>query len=228
MDPTTRTITEVLAIDGPAGAGKSTIARRAAEALGFAFLDSGAMYRAATWNIMQRGIDFADADAVAQATRACEISLRDEDAGRHVFVDGQDVTTEIRTPEVTENIRKLSDNPKVRECLVDRQRIFAAAQPTVAEGRDMGTVVFPDARCKIYLDASIDARAGRRHAEFQKNGSTLTIENVRDDVASRDAADTNRTHSPLRVAEDAHVIDTTALSPDDVLHAVIEYARGIF
>ncbi|MCC6156005.1 MAG: (d)CMP kinase, partial [Candidatus Hydrogenedentes bacterium] len=165
MDPST--ITDVLAIDGPAGAGKSTVARRVAETLGFAFLDTGAMYRAATWNAIHRGIDMDDGDALAEATRAMKLVIRESVQGQTVHVDGRDITQAIRTPDVTKRIAKLDHNAAVRAHLVELQRAFGARGRTVAEGRDMGTVVFPAAKCKVYLDASLDERARRRAREFE-------------------------------------------------------------
>ncbi|HRK35481.1 MAG TPA: (d)CMP kinase, partial [Candidatus Hydrogenedentes bacterium] len=143
-------IKQIVAIDGPAGAGKSTVARSVADALGFAYLDTGAMYRAATWNAMQQGVDLDDSRALAGATRRMKLELDEHDGKLRVVVNGQDISNAIRTPEVTRCIAKLDHNAEVRAHLVDLQREIGAQRPTVAEGRDMGTVVFPAAKCKIY------------------------------------------------------------------------------
>lgn len=221
------TLTAIVAIDGPAGAGKSTIARGVAEALGFAFLDTGAMYRAATWNVMNRGIDFADEDAVTEATCSARIDVQDIDGAQRVSVDDTDITEAIRSADVTERIRLLSNNPGVREHLVTLQRNIGAQRPTVAEGRDMGSVVFPQARCKIFLDASIDERARRRYEELVAKGQAADLKEIRDAVARRDDSDRNRVHGPLIQADDAEVIDSTALTPDAVVAAIVSRAKAM-
>jgi len=221
-------ITNVVAIDGPAGAGKSTIARRVAEALGFAFLDTGAMYRAATWNALNKEIDFHDKEAVVRATRDMNLAIEENGGSQRVTVDGRDVTREIRTARVTNNIYKLDGTPELRNHLVELQRRFAENQPTVAEGRDMGTIVFPNARCKIYLDASVDERARRRYEELRCNGENADFQTVREEIARRDHKDMTREVAPLRKAPDARVIDTTGLTPSEVADRVVELARGAF
>ncbi|MBM3289712.1 MAG: (d)CMP kinase [Candidatus Hydrogenedentes bacterium] len=223
IDP--RTIADILAIDGPAGAGKSTVARRAAGALGFAFLDSGAMYRAATWNAMHRGVAWDDADALASATRAMQLELIEDADGARVLVDGQDVSRDIRTPEVTRHIARLDHNPEVRAHLVELQRAFGARGRTVAEGRDMGTVVFPNAKCKVYLDASIDERARRRALEFEAKGVAFDASTLREDIRVRDEKDMTRDVAPLRRADDAVLLDTSRMTTDDVVAAIVALAR---
>lgn len=211
----------VIAIDGPAGAGKSTVARRVADQLGFDFLDTGAMYRAATWRAMTGGVDLNDSTALIESTRAMQLEMHD---GR-VRVDGTDVTDAIRTPEVTRNIRCLDGIPEVRARLGALQREIGCAHPTVAEGRDMGTVVFPDAACKIFLEAGLDERARRRSAELALKGTHANVEDVMEDIRVRDENDTMRATSPLRAAADARRIDTTGLTVDEVVERVVGAAR---
>lgn len=223
IDP--QSIVDILAIDGPAGAGKSTVARRVAETLGFAFLDSGAMYRAATWYAMDRGVAWDDAAALASATRAMRLELRETPEGAHVVVDGHDVTRAIRTPEVTRLIARLDHNPDVRAHLVELQRAIGARGRTVAEGRDMGTVVFPNAKCKVFLDASLDERARRRACEFDAKGIPFDPAALREDIRTRDEKDMTRAVAPLRRADDAIVVDTSGMIAEDVVAAIAALAR---
>jgi CMP/dCMP kinase len=224
IDP--QTITEIVAIDGPAGAGKSSAARQAAAALNYAFLDTGAMYRAATWNALERNVDMNDRAALESATRAMDLDLRETNGKQLVLVDGKDVTSEIRTPHVTNNIFKLDQAPGVRAHLVQLQRQFGARQPTVAEGRDIGTVVFPSARCKIYMIADLAERARRRHLELASQGRDVPLESLQREIAERDRKDQTRAASPLRQADDAHVLDTTALTQEQVVEAIVKLARS--
>lgn len=223
IDPSA--IVDILAIDGPAGAGKSTVARRVAQALGFAFLDSGAMYRAATWYAMDRGVDWGDADALAAAARTMRLDMQESPDGARVFVDGRDVTLAIRTPEVTRHISRLDHNPDVRAHLVDVQRAVGSLGRTVAEGRDMGTVVFPNAKCKVYLDASLDERARRRAREFETKGVPFDAAGLCEDIRVRDEKDMTRAVAPLRRADDAVVVDTSGMTADDVVAAIVALAR---
>ncbi len=218
-------ITQIVAIDGPAGAGKSTVARRVAETLGFAFLDTGAMYRAATWWAMHRGIDLSDGNALADATRAMPLELIETAQGLQVLVDGHDISADIRTPEVTREIWRLDQNPEVRAHLVELQRRFGARRPTVAEGRDMGTVVFPVARCKIFLDASLDERTRRRMKELEDKGMAVDFETLRAEIHERDEKTRTRAVAPLRRADDAELVDTTGLGIDQVVDAIVTLAR---
>ena len=215
-------IRDIVAIDGPAGAGKSTVARRVAGALGYAFLDTGAMYRAATWRALHQGINLDDPAATERSTQAMALEMAD---GR-VRVDDHDVTQVIRTAEVTRNVYKLDQNPHVRAHLVDLQRAFGVRQPTVAEGRDMGTVVFPRAKCKIYLDASLDARARRRADELQAAGTNVDLDVLREEIRVRDEKAMTRAVAPLRPAQDAIVIDTTSMTADEVVQRIANLARA--
>ncbi len=194
----------VVAIDGPAGAGKSTVARALARALGFTYLDSGAMYRMVALALLERG--------GAASERAEELDI---ELGDRVIANGRDVTEAIRTPEVSEAASKIATNQKVRDALVQKQRALLADGDWVAEGRDIGTVVAPDAAVKVYLTAAPDERARRRAAELGADIST-----VRRDQALRDAQDEGREHSPLRPAEDATELDTTGLTVDEVAERI--------
>lgn len=219
-------MTDIVAIDGPAGAGKSSVARRVAEQLGFAFLDTGAMYRAATWRAMEAGVDLDDGEGIAASTKAMDLDMHDDGATGRVLVDGHDVTEAIRTPEVTRRIAKLDQIPAVRAHLVALQRQVAAAGPTVAEGRDMGTVVFPRAKCKIFLEASLDERARRRARQLEEKGNAVDFDRLRADIHRRDEENRNRAASPLRCADDAVRVDTTSLTFEDVVERIVQLARA--
>jgi len=211
-------ITEVVTIDGPAGAGKSTVARRAAKRLGYAFLDTGAMYRAATWRAMHLNVSLTDTEALSRSTREMHLELVDDNTVR---VDGVDVSDAIRTREVTQYIHRLADLPGVRETIVAEQRRIAANRPTVAEGRDMGTVVFPQASCKIFLDASPEERAHRRAEELKAAGQQVDIGDLAQEIRERDERDRNRAVAPLRPADDAIEVDTTGMTLEESIDTVI-------
>ena len=200
----------VVAIDGPAGAGKSTVARAAARALGFTYLDSGAMYRAAALKLLEEG--------GAASERAEELEI---EVGDRVMANGRDVTEAIRAPEVSEAASRIATNAKVRAALVKKQRALLDAGDWVAEGRDIGTVVAPDAPVKVFLTASPEERAQRRAAELGADAAM-----VQRDQALRDAQDSEREHSPLRPADDAVQLDTTGLSVDEVVERIAELVRG--
>lgn len=220
-------LTNIVAIDGPAGAGKSTVARRVAGVLGFRFLDTGAMYRAATWRAIHKGIDFADPVALVDCTRKMQLEMREENGTPRVFVDGHDVTEAIRTPELTKQIHFLDENAEVRARLVELQQIEGAKGPTVAEGRDMGTVVFPKAKCKVYMDASLEERARRRVAELEAKGKTVDYEKEREAMRIRDQKTMTREVSPLRRADDAVLLDTSTMTLDEVVDRVVTLARAV-
>lgn len=206
----------VIAIDGPAGSGKSTVARALAERLGLGYLDTGAMYRAVTFAALRRGIDPDDVDRVARLAEDCELVMGDDGTVR---VDGVDATIEIRGPEVTRAVSIVAANPGVREEMRRRQRAWAERRGGgVMEGRDIGTVVFPDAELKVYLDARPEVRAARRSKEVAE----LSYETVAADLARRDALDQGREHDPLREAPDAFVIDTSDLDVAEIVDLVME------
>jgi len=205
----------VIAIDGPAGSGKSTVARRLAERLDLTYLDTGAMYRAVAFAAIRQGIDPADADPVAALVEAIDIQV-DNDGVR---VDDIDCTLEIRGPEVTRAVSLVAANPKVRNELRIRQQAWAIQRDGgVIEGRDIGTVVFPDALLKVYLTASEEVRASRRAKEM----TDLDYDDVAADIARRDAADAGRVDSPMATADDAVVVDTSGMSIDEVVEHIAE------
>jgi CMP/dCMP kinase len=210
---------KVIAIDGPAGSGKSTVAKRLAQRLGLSYLDTGAMYRAVTFAALRRGIDPADSEPVVSLAKAVEMDV----AERGVRVDGVDATIEIRGPEVSRAVSIVAANPGVREELVRRQREWAIEHGGgVVEGRDIGTVVFPDAALKAYLTARPDVRAARRAAEVEG----LDYETVASDMARRDALDSGRDASPLLKAEDAIEVDTSDLSVEEIVDGLARRIGG--
>jgi len=203
----------VVTIDGPAGAGKSTVARALARRLGYRFLDTGSMYRAVAWSVARSGFTPADGPALRQHLAPLTIALD----GERVCVDGRDVTGEIRTPEISELTSRLTTLAVVRDKLTPLQRELAAPGGAVLEGRDTGTVVCPDAEVKFYLDASLETRARRRQSELAARGVTLGLETVREQVRARDRQDTERELAPLRCAPDAIRLDTSALTVEQVV-----------
>lgn len=206
----------VVAIDGPAGSGKSTVARAVAERLGLGYLDTGAMYRSVAFAALRSGVDPDDAEIVANLARNIELDVAPDGV---VTVDGIDATIEIRGPEVTRSVSIVAANPEVRAEMRTRQREWVAQRGGgVMEGRDIGTVVFPDARLKVYLDASPEVRAARRSKEV----ADLSYETVATDLARRDALDQSRTADPLRTADDAIVIDTSDLGVDEIVDRIME------
>ncbi len=209
----------VVAIDGPAGAGKSTVARGVAARLAVTVLDTGAMYRAATLACIDAGVDPHDAGACAKVAAASTIVLGDDGT---VTLDGTDVTRAIRTPEVTQAVSIVSAHARVRAIMVEHQRAWAERHGvTVVEGRDIGTVVFPDAAVKVFLVASDEERARRRQRDEEAHGRHPALDELRADIARRDALDSNREVSPLRPAGDAVLIDTTGRTIDDVVDEIV-------
>lgn len=209
----------VIAIDGPAGSGKSTVGRRLATTLGLEYLDTGAMYRAVAFAAIQRGVDPVDEDPVAQIARDMDLQVGD----RGVMVDGFDATVEIRGPEVSRAVSVVAANPGVRQEMRTRQRVWAVERGGgVIEGRDIGTVVFPDAVLKVYLTADPAVRAQRRAQEM----TDLDYDGVAADIARRDAADQGRDDSPLREADDAVVMDTTGLGIDEVVQQLVDMVEA--
>lgn len=226
--PVCSQITDIVAIDGPVGAGKSSVGRRVAELLGFAYLDTGAMYRAATWWAIENGADLDDPEALTAITRMMPLHMTDRQGVLRVLIGAQDITEAIRTPEITRQIYKLDHVAGVRDHLVTLQREFGAQQPTVADGRDMGTVVFPQARLKIFLDASPEIRAERRYKQLKEKGLDANLPQLVADIRERDARDRSRPVAPLCPAEDAVLVDSTQMSIAEVLDHVLEEVRRVF
>jgi CMP/dCMP kinase len=206
----------VIAIDGPAGSGKSTVARGVAAALGWTYLDSGAMYRSVALAATRAGIDPDDAERLGELARGLEIRAD----GGHAELDGADVSADIRTPEISEAASRVAAHPQVREAMVALQRELVGAGRYVAEGRDIGTVVSPDAPLKVFLTASDEERVRRRAA--QRGEDAVSVARA---IATRDARDQGRDHSPLHAAADAVEIDTTDMVVDEVIARVVELAR---
>ena len=216
----------VVTIDGPAGAGKSTTARAVAAQLGILYVDTGALYRAIALKALECGIAPDDLEQLAVAAQQTSLDLAGSPDRPQVWLDGVDVSDRIRTPEVSEMSSRLAALPLVRKWLIGIQRNLRDRGPLVAEGRDLGTVVFPDAEVKIFLDAKLDTRAARRFDEHQRRGLAVRRDEVAEEVARRDARDRTRDQSPLTVAADAIVIDTTAMDLDSQIEAVLSAVKG--
>ncbi|MDZ4654649.1 MAG: (d)CMP kinase [Coriobacteriia bacterium] len=214
----------IVAIDGPAASGKSTVAKAVARRLGFRYLDTGAMYRAVAALAVTQAADLQDADALSALAAEELVSFtytEGDPVQTGVFVSGSDVTRMIRTPRVDAVVSIVARVPGVRAALVAQQRRLVGDDNAVIEGRDIGTVVFPDAAVKVYLTASAEERARRRHYELADAGHTLGTESVREGIDRRDAADTQRETSPLAVADDATIVDTTGLTVEEVVDRVV-------
>lgn len=217
----------IITIDGPSGAGKSTITRLVAARLGLRYLDTGAMYRAATLHCMRVGIRLDDPKAVAGAIKSLQLDVElVQDGPVRVRISGQDVTDKIRTPEVTRNIHYVADVMEVRNWLVEMQRKIGLQGDLVTEGRDQGTLVFPHADLKVYLFASPEVRARRRFNELKERGMESSYDEVLKDVSQRDHLDMSRELGGLRKAMDAVELDTSNLTPDEVAESIIKLAKG--
>lgn len=220
----------MVAIDGPSGAGKSTVARLVAERLGFAFLDTGAMYRAVTWHFLEEGCAPAECatepDLGHARMRQVMVGTRLELRAGRLFVCGRDVTAHLRTREVESQVSAVSALPFVRSAMCDLQRDVARHGPIVAEGRDMGSVVFPNARWKVYLDAAPTERARRRSQDFERQGRAVSEADVLEEILVRDRLDSTRRDAPLRQAADALYVDSTGLTTEAVVARLLAYVRG--
>jgi cytidylate kinase len=217
----------IIAIDGPVGSGKSTLARRVAQMLGYVYVDTGAMYRAlALKALRQRAALEANDENLVALARDTRIDLRAEDGTQRVFLDREDVTTAIRTPEVSQAASKLAVNAGVRHVLVAEQRRAGEHGGVVMEGRDIGSVVFPDAQLKIFLTASPETRAERRWREHQQKGEAIDLERTLEEIRERDRRDQGRATSPLVRAADAVVVDSSAMDPEEVARLVVMLAQN--
>ena len=215
----------VIAIDGPVGAGKSTVAKLVAQKLGYLYVDTGAMYRAVALKALRLGMDINDPIVMAMLAEATDIQLRQQDDGSvRVFLDGEDVTEAIRTPEVSEASSIVSAHEGVRKVLAERQKAMAELGGVVMEGRDIQTVISPDAEVKIFLTASLEERAKRKWLELQQKGISVSYEEVLYEVKERDERDKSRAIAPLRKAPDAVEIDTTKMTPEEVADKIVELA----
>ena len=210
-----------IAIDGPAGAGKSTIAKKVAAGKGYIYVDTGAMYRAMALYILRCGIDPDDATAISKKCRDADITIEYRDGVQVVLLDGEDVGAYLRTPQVSDMASRTSVNSDVREKLVELQQALARKQNVVMDGRDIGTVVLPDAQVKIFLTASVDVRADRRYRELIEKGEKADLSEIKAQIIERDARDMNRPISPLKQAEDAVLVDTSDMTIDEVAAAIM-------
>lgn len=214
-----------IAIDGPAGSGKSTAAKEVAKRLGMVYVDTGAMYRTVALACMRKGVLTADESAVLSVLNGIDMRIEPGQGGQRIFLDGKDVTAEIRTPEIGKGASEVAAFRKVRERLVEIQQELARKYSVVMDGRDIGTVVLPDAELKIYLDAGVAERAKRRLGELREQGKTEELSEVMEKIRRRDEADKNREHSPLRMAEDAVLLDSTGMSAEEVVQAILAEAE---
>lgn len=214
----------VIAIDGPAGAGKSTVAKIVAEKLGYTYIDTGAMYRGMAWKTLKQSQAATDED-ILRAVQEIDVRLACTENGTRVTVDGTDVTQEIRTPEVTHIVSRVAALGPVREKMVELQRAMAADGAIVMDGRDIGTNVLPNADVKIFLTASVEERARRRYDEMKEKGYAVNFDELKGEIALRDKQDSEREISPLRQAEDAVLLDTTSLSIDEVVTHVLKLSE---
>jgi len=214
-----------IAIDGPAAAGKSTIAKIVAEACHYIYVDTGAMYRALTYKALQQSVSITNEQDLFTLLMETEIELQPSEQGQLVFVDGQNVTSDIRTHDVTNSVSEVAKHRLIREEMVRRQQLFAESGGVVMDGRDIGTHVLPNAEVKIFMIASVEERAERRHQENIKKGFQSDIEQLKREIAMRDKLDSEREVSPLRKAEDAIEIDTTSLTIHQVVNRIMSLVQ---
>jgi len=218
----------IIAIDGPAGSGKSSVAKRVAERLNYHYLDTGAMYRAIAFRALTSGVSFYDEESVARIARRDRVSFAHEPGQAlpsRVFIAGDDVTSAIRTPRVEEAVSPVARMPKVRAAMVEQQREMLSGSDTVVEGRDIGTVVFPDAKLKVFLTAAPEERARRRAAQQAASGMLVDPSGVRESLQRRDELDSTREVAPLVPAADAIVVDSTGLTLEDVVDRIVRLAE---
>jgi len=218
-------VAPVITIDGPSGAGKGTISTMLAEKLGWHFLDSGAIYRVLAVAALHHQISAEDEAGLAPLASSLDVSFETQNGDNRIILEGEDVTHSIRTEEVGAVASKVASLPSIREALLRRQRAFKETPGLVADGRDMGTVVFPEAEVKIFLTASAEERAARRYKQLKEKGHDVSIGRLLDDIKARDERDMNRSVAPLKPAEDALVLDSTDLGIEQVLENVIEFVN---
>lgn len=216
----------IIAIDGPAGAGKSTIAKMLAEKLDYVYIDSGAMYRSITWKALRAGFALTDSTKLVALTKKTKLYFKKNSHQMKLFMDGKSVTKAIRTPRVTANICYIADHPQIRQIMVKLQQKIGQDGGVVMEGRDIGTKVFPQADFKFYLDASAQERARRRYREFTARGIKVDLEEILKDIRIRDHKDQTRKVSPLKKARGSIVIDSSRLTPEQVVNAMMRRIAG--
>lgn len=216
----------VIAIDGPAGAGKSTIAKMAAQKLGYIYIDTGAMYRAVAWRVLQEYTPPVSTEQIISVLDDIDIKLSyDENKNMRVETNGTDVSAAIRTPEVTALVSQVAAVSEVRTKMVELQRAMAKCGKVLMDGRDIGTCVLPNADLKIFLTASVEERANRRARQMKEKGYDINVEEIKKDIIARDDADMNREISPLKKADDALLLDTTEMTIEEVLAAIVKMAK---
>lgn len=214
-----------IAIDGPAGAGKSTISKKVASLLGFVYIDTGAMYRTVGLKAVRCGVDTNDEKGVIELLPSLDIDIRHEGVEQHIYLDGENVSDQIRTPQISMAASNVSRIPAVRLAMVDMQRKLAQNHDVVMDGRDIASYVLPDAEIKIFLTASVDARAKRRYDELLEKGENVSFEDVKNEMIQRDTNDSTREFAPLTIADGAEVIDTSELTLGESIDKVINYVR---
>ena len=214
-----------IAIDGPAGAGKSTISKKVASALGFVYIDTGAMYRAVGLKAVRCGADTNDENSVVKLLPSLDIDIKHEGVEQHIYLDGENVSGLIRTPQISMAASNVSRIPAVRLAMVDMQRKLAKNHDVVMDGRDIASYVLPDAEIKIFLTASVEARAKRRYDELLEKGESVNFEDVKNEMVVRDTNDSTREFAPLIIADGAEVIDTSELTLEESIDKVINYVR---
>ena len=215
----------IIAIDGPAASGKSTTAREVARILCYTYIDSGAMYRAVTLKALREKVSVNDSKKVTELAKKLNLSLKSYDSKTLIFMDGEDVSEKIRTPQIDKNISPVAANPAVREIMVTKQRTIGKTGGIVMDGRDIGTVVFPNAHLKIFMIASVKERAIRRKKELEQKGIKIDLEKVVEDIKYRDQQDMSRHHGPLLKSQDAIELDTTQLSIEQQIQKILKLAR---
>lgn len=211
-----------IAVDGPAGSGKSTVAKQVAKQLGMIYVDTGAMYRTVALYCMQEHISLEDEAAVVAALDNLNMEIQPQAEGQRIFLNGQDVTEQIRAAEIGKGASTVGAYQKVRERMVELQQAMAQEHSVIMDGRDIGTVVLPEAEVKIYLDAGVEERARRRMGELEAKGETADLEEIKKMILQRDYNDMNRVHSPLRKAEDAVSLDSTGMCVEEVMQAILK------
>ena len=219
-------MTTSVAIDGPAGAGKSTVAKKLAEKLNFTYLDSGSMYRAVTLAALEDGVDVNNKEKLKRLVKDLSIDIEYKNNNFKIYMDDQDITNEIRTEKVDNNVSAVAKIKAVRDELVKKQRMIAQTKNIVMDGRDIGTRVLPQADYKFYITATVKERAKRRYKDVVNRGEDKSFEEVQQEIIRRDRIDSNREYSPLKKAEDAVVIDTTDLNKEQVLKKILRIIRG--